>query len=69
MHTGGGEEHERMMEERKHTGGGEEHERMMEERKHTGGGEEHERMMEWEDDDSLEDLVDDGERTWYFPWR
>ncbi|XP_033985226.1 uncharacterized protein si:ch211-67f13.7 [Trematomus bernacchii] len=56
-------------EERKHTGGGEEHERMMEERKR--GGEEHERMMEeeWEDDDSLEDLVDDGERTWYFPWR
>ncbi|KAK5886078.1 hypothetical protein CesoFtcFv8_017154 [Champsocephalus esox] len=68
-HTGGGEEHERMMEERKHTGGGEEHERMMEERKHTGGGEEHERMMEWEEDDSLEDFVDDGESTWYFPWR
>ncbi|KAK5916571.1 hypothetical protein CgunFtcFv8_011542 [Champsocephalus gunnari] len=82
-HTGGGEEHERMMEERKHTGGehermeeeskhtgrGEEHERMMEERKHTSGGEEHERMMEWEEDDSLEDFVDDGESTWYFPWR
>ncbi|XP_071063287.1 zona pellucida sperm-binding protein 3-like [Pseudochaenichthys georgianus] len=68
-HTGGGEEHERMMEERKHTGGGEVHERMMEERKHTGGGEEHERMMEWEEDDSLEDFVDDGESTWYFPWR
>ncbi|KAJ4919025.1 hypothetical protein JOQ06_004068 [Pogonophryne albipinna] len=40
-----------------------------EERKHTGGGEEHERMTEWEDDDSLEDSVDDGESTWYFPWR
>ncbi|KAI4804509.1 hypothetical protein KUCAC02_026135 [Chaenocephalus aceratus] len=40
-----------------------------EERKHTGGGEEHERMMEWEEDDSLEDFVDDGESTWYFPWR
>nr|XP_033967605.1 uncharacterized protein LOC117467836 isoform X2 [Pseudochaenichthys georgianus] len=68
-HTGGGEEHERMMEERKHTGGGEEHERMTEQRKHKGGGEEHERMMEWEEDDSLEDFVDDGESTWYFPWR
>ncbi|XP_010790598.1 uncharacterized protein [Notothenia coriiceps] len=69
-HTGGGEEHEKMMEERKHTGGGEEHEKLMEERKHTGGGEEHERrmMMELEDDDSPEDLVDDGRRTWYFPW-
>ncbi|XP_034077837.1 uncharacterized protein LOC117549846 [Gymnodraco acuticeps] len=66
-HTG--EEHERMMEERKHMGGVEEHERMEEERKHTGGGEEHERMTEWEDDDSLEDFVDDGESTWYFPWR
>ncbi|XP_034077834.1 uncharacterized protein LOC117549844 [Gymnodraco acuticeps] len=68
-HIGGGEEHERMTEERKHTGGVEEHERMEEERKHTGGGEEHERMTEWEDDDSLEDFVDDGESTWYFPWR
>ncbi|KAK5857214.1 hypothetical protein PBY51_010472 [Eleginops maclovinus] len=41
------------------------------ESKQTGRDEEHERMMEeeWEDDDSLEDLLDDSEMTWYFKWR